>query len=79
MRAAILGLALAAGFAGSFMPEPAAADPYRWCAVYVGRGGGASNCGFVTLAQCRATVSGIGGYCKENAFYTGPKRARRHR
>ena len=36
-------------------------DPYPWCAVYSGDAGGASNCGFSTLAQCRATVSGIGG------------------
>ena len=46
-------------------------DPYRWCAVYSGRGGGATNCGFITLAQCRATVSGIGGFCEPNQFYHG--------
>lgn len=51
------------------------ADPYRWCAVYSGRGGGASNCGFVTWDQCMATVSGIGGFCEPNQFYTGPDRA----
>jgi hypothetical protein len=34
--------------------------------------GGASNCGFITLEQCRATVSGIGGFCVPNQFYTGP-------
>jgi hypothetical protein len=49
------------------------ADPYRWCAVYSGDAGGASNCGFVTLEQCRATVSGIGGFCEPNQFYTGPE------
>jgi hypothetical protein len=48
-------------------------DPYRWCADYGGwRGGGASNCGFLTLEQCRATISGIGGTCRPNPFYTGP-------
>lgn len=54
-------------------PEPAKADPYRWCADYAGRGGdgGARNCYFYTLAQCRATVSGVGGYCTPNPFYTG--------
>jgi Protein of unknown function (DUF3551) len=51
--------------------SPARADPYRWCALYSGDAGGASNCGFVTLAQCQATVSGIGGSCEPNAFYTG--------
>ena len=63
-------------------PTPGQADPYKWCAVYGGKDGGARNCGFVTLDQCRATVSGIGGFCEENSFYTGPaerpaKRARR--
>jgi hypothetical protein len=53
---------------------PAHADPYKWCAVYSGGddGGGGGNCGFVTLEQCRATLSGIGGSCEPNPFYTGP-------
>ncbi|MGE5165401.1 MAG: DUF3551 domain-containing protein [Sphingobacteriales bacterium] len=44
-------------------------DPYRWCAVYSGKGGGASNCGFLTWQQCMDTVSGIGGFCEPNQFY----------
>jgi hypothetical protein len=48
--------------------DPAAADPYKWCAVE--RNGG-TNCGFTTIEQCRATVSGIGGFCQPNSFYTG--------
>ena len=44
-------------------------DPYPWCAVYGGGAGGASNCGFLTIEQCRATVSGIGGFCEPNQFY----------
>jgi hypothetical protein len=36
-------------------------DPYPWCAVYNGEAGGASNCGFLTIEQCRATVSGKAG------------------
>ena len=45
-------------------------DNTRWCAQYSGRvGGGATNCGFFTLEQCRATVSGIGGFCVINQFY----------
>jgi hypothetical protein len=44
-------------------------DPYPWCAVYSGDAGGASNCGFLTIEQCRATVSGIGGSCEPNQFY----------
>jgi hypothetical protein len=51
----------------------AQADPYRWCADYGGwRGGGASNCYFMTIEQCRATISGVGGTCRPNPFYTGP-------
>ena len=48
---------------------PAAADSSRWCAVE--RTGG-TNCGFTTFEQCRATISGIGGFCQPNQFYTGP-------
>ena len=44
-------------------------DPYPWCAMYSGDGGGGTNCGFLTLEQCRATVSGIGGFCARNQFY----------
>ena len=73
MYKALFGLAVAAGFATSlfFIVGPATADPYKWCAVY-GNGYGGSNCGFVTIEQCRATVSGIGGFCEPNQFYTGP-------
>lgn len=38
-----------------------AADPYKWCAV---NGGGGTNCGFVTVEQCRASISGVGGSCE---------------
>ena len=52
--------------------DTACADPYKWCAVYGGRkGGGSQNCYFLTLEQCRATVSGVGGFCAVNAFYDG--------
>jgi hypothetical protein len=61
--------------AAVLVPLAGHADPYRWCAQYGRRGGGASNCGFVTLQQCQATVSGIGGFCVPNQFYTGPERS----
>jgi hypothetical protein len=84
MRKALFGLAVAAGFASScfFAINPANADPYKWCAVY-DTGDASANCGFVTIEQCRATVSGIGGFCEPNQFYTGPdktpaKRSRKH-
>jgi hypothetical protein len=48
----------------------AAAVLYPWCANYSGRGmGGAQNCGFVSFAQCLATVRGVGGTCGPNPFY----------
>jgi Protein of unknown function (DUF3551) len=59
---------------GALVPAPSHADPYRWCAQYGGRGGGGTNCGFVTFRQCQETVSGIGGFCVPNQFYTGPDR-----
>lgn len=62
-------LALAASVA--MTPAPAQADPYHWCANYAGGRGGASNCYFVTLAQCRAAISGNGGFCDPNTFYDG--------
>ena len=40
----------------------ASADPYKWCAVDSNSGG--TNCGFVTIEQCRASVSGQGGFCE---------------
>jgi len=52
--------------------RPAAAIEYPWCAQYAGEDGGGRNCGFSTLQQCMATVSGIGGGCERNLFYEGP-------
>jgi hypothetical protein len=34
-----------------------------WCAHY-GTGLEGMNCGFYSFEQCRATVSGVGGFCK---------------
>lgn len=34
----------------------------RWCAIY--SAGGGTNCGFVSIDQCRASVSGVGGVCE---------------
>jgi hypothetical protein len=79
MRKAILGIATVAGFTASFFVGTATAEGYRWCAHYGLRGGGGANCGFVTLAQCQATVSGIGGFCAQNQFYTGPERTVRYK
>jgi len=58
---AALGLTLA-GTPGS------AEITYPWCAQY-GEQSGARNCGFSTFEQCRAAISGNGGYCIENPMY----------
>jgi len=57
------------------MSAPARAEiTYPWCAQYGGRGdGGGRNCGFWTYEQCRAALSGNGGYCEANAMYRGPQ------
>ena len=73
MRLATLALA-AVSVPAALIASPAAAydmpyDPYPWCAMYSGDGGGGTNCGFLTLEQCRATVSGVGGSCSRNQFY----------
>jgi hypothetical protein len=68
------GLAIVVlGIAAAGCPfETAKADPYRWCADYGELGGiGGRNCYFMTLEQCRATVSGVGGICVPNPFYDG--------
>ena len=57
-------LAIMFGFAA----PPHAEIYYPWCANYCC--GGGSNCGFSTIEQCRATISGIGGFCDPNPFYT---------
>jgi Protein of unknown function (DUF3551) len=46
-----------------------AEDPYRWCAQ---QRTGASNCYYITHKQCREAISGVGGSCTRNPFYTGP-------
>ena len=65
------GLTVAAGFGISlfFITSSATADPYPWCANYGTPGG--TNVGSVTIEQCRATISGMGGFCEPNQFYTG--------
>jgi hypothetical protein len=48
------------------------ADPYRWCAEYAGGAhGGSTSCYFMTYAQCQASVSGVGGFCRQNNFFDG--------
>jgi Protein of unknown function (DUF3551) len=48
--------------ATSMLVNTTSADPYRWCAI--DNAGGGTNCGFVTIEQCRASISGVGGFCE---------------
>ena len=79
MSAVILSAMLA-------FPSPATADDrYAWCAQYSGRdGGGGTNCGFTTRAQCQMTITGMGGWCVQNPRYVSntrdePRRSNRPR
>jgi hypothetical protein len=65
-RFALIGLLLCSA------TGTAQADPYRWCAEYGGGRGGGTNCYFVTLEQCRAAVSGNGGFCRESFYDRRP-------
>lgn len=71
MRAMMM-MILIAVVAATLLPPPAARAQiyYPWCAQYSGDDGGGRNCGFSTVEQCMATVSGIGGNCERNLFYT---------
>ena len=75
MRNIILAATAVVGFAAStlFATSNARAENYPWCAV-LNVGDAAYNCGFVTLEQCRVTVSGVGGFCELNPFYDEPGR-----
>ena len=68
----VIGIAAIASLPTLVTPARAEIE-YPWCAQYSGDGDGdgGRNCGFSTLEQCRATVSGIGGSCEPNLFYPG--------
>jgi len=78
MRTVRLAIMALAALAALLPTSPAHTTEYPWCARYGGGMSGSSNCGFQTLEQCQATVSGVGGYCERNQFYN-PDTVRRHR
>lgn len=65
MRVTLFSLALTLA-ALTAAPGSAQAQEYPWCARYDWT---TSNCGFVSLQQCLATISGIGGRCEPNPRY----------
>lgn len=71
MRLMVPVLAIPVLAAMTLAATPAQADPYKWCAVYGGFGNTRESCYYMTLGQCRASVSGLGGYCKPSPWYDG--------
>jgi hypothetical protein len=70
-KSALAFFILAAVASISATPATAGIE-YPWCAQYGGGAkGGGRNCGFTTIEQCRATISGMGGFCTPNLFYPG--------
>jgi hypothetical protein len=80
-RMCLATLVLAALAVPAISSSPAQAEvTYPWCAYYgTPDGVGGTNCGFVSWQQCMATVSGIGGWCRQNPRYTNPPPRRRHK
>jgi hypothetical protein len=79
MRTLLFMLAILVVTAG--IGTRAQAQNYPWCADYAGFG--SQNCGFTTLQQCQAALSGNGGFCNANTQYVSPSappapRARNH-
>ncbi|WP_168192837.1 DUF3551 domain-containing protein [Undibacter mobilis] len=70
--AMLLALVIASAASLQAISPARAGVEYPWCAVYSEWSVGATNCGFTTLAQCRATISGVGGMCVENPAYQPP-------
>jgi hypothetical protein len=76
MRYFCIASSIAAAFV-AMTAAPALADKAPWCAFLGGgRDGGGTECLYYTIAQCRATVSGLGGFCFENPNYKSSRNAR---
>jgi len=73
MRSLPLAILVAATVCLSAVPARAQGKVYPWCAYY---DVWTYNCGFDTLAQCRATISGVGGVCRPNPYAPPPARRR---
>jgi Protein of unknown function (DUF3551) len=78
MRMSVL-VALMLLTTAAMAPRPAAAHNYPWCATYYDSSRGMKQCAFATYEQCLVTVSGIGGHCSTNPFYSPSPYAEHHR
>ena len=89
MRALLLGCLVGLSLAGTAGPDARAQDAglfpwqvsrnYPWCAFY--NAGNSTECLYSDVAQCRASISGVGGYCYRNPAFVAappppPRRAR---
>ncbi len=63
-------------FAALFLSSGLARADGTWCAQY-GTDFSGKNCGFYSFEQCRASVSGIGGFCQRNTFSANAAEPRR--
>jgi hypothetical protein len=66
LAALIAGLAVAAPPAAHALFSRHQDQP--WCAAF---NDSIRDCGYLTIAQCRAAISGVGGLCELNPFYRG--------
>jgi hypothetical protein len=63
---------LSVGAATTGPNTPTNAQNYPRCAIYSGRAGGGTNCGFTTFQQCMDTARGLGSFCQPNTQYQPP-------
>lgn len=73
MRSLLFGCVLGVGLAATLGAEASAQRRpiYPWCAFY-NVAGGITECFYSNIEQCRASVSGVGGFCYENLSYVAP-------
>jgi hypothetical protein len=77
-QSSLIAIAAAASLGAVLSGSPAKAVDWPWCADLAGKdGGGGTNCGFASWAQCQAAISGIGGWCYPNPYYRGAPVPRR--
>ena len=67
MRFLVLLLVIGVGLIST--GNRAKAQNYPWCAIYSGKAGGVTNCGFISFEQCMDTARGLGSFCQPNTQY----------
>jgi len=80
MRLILAGLAATIAILTVEIPT-ASAQPGGTTRPYCIRDGiggrGSWDCSYQTMAQCRASAEGAGGWCTANPWYEGPRKGRR--